>query len=133
MREKWRSGRGEGKERSVMRGEGRCWRGEEDGRSGWRGEMWRDKRCGIMYLKMKGSFGRKVKEGRALASVFTVYSSGYRHWCWRRRMLMEHGLVVHSKWCLEWGGEEGFSWKVSYLIHAPSDCCSGYPVVSLAS
>ena len=38
MKEKWRSGRGEGKERSVMR-EGRCWRGEEDGRNGWRGEI----------------------------------------------------------------------------------------------
>ena len=86
-----------------------------------------------MYLKMKGSFGRKEEEGRALASAFTVYSSGYRRWCWRRRMLMEHGLVVHSEWCLEWGGEEGFSWIVSYLIHAPSDCWSGYPVVSFAS
>ena len=86
-----------------------------------------------MYLKMKGSFGRKEEEGRALASAFTMYSSGYRRWCWRRRMLMEHGLVVHSEWCLEWGGEEGFSWIVSYLIHAPSDCWSGYPVVSFAS
>ena len=61
-----------------------------------------------MYLKMKGSFGRKEEEGRALASAFTVYSSGYRRWCWRRRMLMEHGLVVHSEWCLEWGGEALF-------------------------
>ena len=34
MKEKWRSGRGEGEERSVMRGEGRCWRGLGDGRSG---------------------------------------------------------------------------------------------------
>ena len=28
-------------------------------------QMMRDKRCEIMYLKMKGCFGRKEEEGRA--------------------------------------------------------------------
>ena len=75
-----------------MGGEGR-YPDDEEGQDVWN----------HVYPKTEGSVGGKEEEGRASASVFTVYSSGYRRWCWRRRMLMEHGLVVHSEWCLEWG------------------------------